>query len=638
MEKKSEKAGKVFGININNWSIRTKIFSTILGTLILSIGITTAVSSMELSQKNISDSGEKLAAFNTETVLRLSEILDGDIKSLKGLAITPDIIDAVEKSNKDHQDKTPIELQNEIKPLDDAWKAGDESIKNLIENIISNPESDLLRNFLKTFPEEVEVFVTDKQGLNIAMSSQTSDYLQSDEEWWQQAYDDGKGKIFISNPEYDESSKVWAMDVGIPIKDREDKAVIGILRGTINITTVVNLMSQIKFGNTGYATLLGSDNTIYYTRNQDLIYKPAPEAFINEIQTLNNNWSENIIGLEGVPVVLSQTQMAGGNMDFLGWKLIISQEISEVNQSIIPILTTNIIIAVLLAIFFGLYGFMIINSIDSSLKILEKVSRNISEGNLAEIIHGNALDKLITRGDEIGKVGRSFNFMIQEYLKPLTENFSELAKGNLTVSISPKSAQDELGLAAKALSQTLNNQVSAVVTETDNLNVSSSQLADIADQAKRATSQIATTIQQIADGATQQSNSINRIAASIESMHKAIKGVAQGAQDQATSIAHTAEITVKITRASQQVNTNTRSVSQQSAHAADTAREGARVVETTIDGMGKIKTKVGFSAQKVRDMGQRSDEIGAIVQTIEEIASQTNMLALNAAIEAARAG
>jgi len=65
---------------------------------------------------------------------------------------------------------------------------------------------------------------------------------------------------------------------------------------------------------------------------------------------------------------------------------------------------------------------------------------------------------------------------------------------------------------------------------------------------------------------------------------------------------------------------------------------GSAIVEETLQGMQSIKVKVGVSAEKVLEMGKRSEEVGAIVETIEDIASQTNLLALNAAIEAARAG
>jgi methyl-accepting chemotaxis protein len=62
------------------------------------------------------------------------------------------------------------------------------------------------------------------------------------------------------------------------------------------------------------------------------------------------------------------------------------------------------------------------------------------------------------------------------------------------------------------------------------------------------------------------------------------------------------------------------------------------MVEQTIDRLSKIKARVDLSVGKVQEMGRRSEQIGVIVETIDDIASQTNLLALNAAIEAARAG
>ena len=68
----------------------------------------------------------------------------------------------------------------------------------------------------------------------------------------------------------------------------------------------------------------------------------------------------------------------------------------------------------------------------------------------------------------------------------------------------------------------------------------------------------------------------------------------------------------------------------------ESAREGGQIVERTIGGMRAIDEAVSGGAASVQELGRRSEQIGAIIETINDIAEQTNLLALNAAIEAAR--
>ena len=103
--------------------------------------------------------------------------------------------------------------------------------------------------------------------------------------------------------------------------------------------------------------------------------------------------------------------------------------------------------------------------------------------------------------------------------------------------------------------------------------------------------------------------------------------------------------TVAVATASEEMSATTADIARSCMHAAEradeagsTAQNGASVVQETLHSMQVIADNVRETAETIKGLGSRSDQIGAIVGTIEDIADQTNLLALNAAIEAARAG
>jgi methyl-accepting chemotaxis protein len=110
---------------------------------------------------------------------------------------------------------------------------------------------------------------------------------------------------------------------------------------------------------------------------------------------------------------------------------------------------------------------------------------------------------------------------------------------------------------------------------------------------------------------------------------------AQEIASQAGTIATASE---EMAATSNEISQNCCTAAESSRQGSDLATEGASVVQVTVTGMNRIAERVKETAATLEGLGARSDQIGEIVGTIEDIADQTNLLALNAAIEAARAG
>lgn len=293
-----------------------------------------------------------------------------------------------------------------------------------------------------------------------------------------------------------------------------------------------------------------------------------------------------------------------------------------------------VVVAFLISLSLGL---IITKNITDSLGIVIVALKKLSEGDLLRDMDQSTKDKVLNRKDELGDMGKTLT-QVRLYLQSMGDAAKTIASNDLTITVKPNSEKDELGNSFVTMVNDLRNTVSQINESAANLAAASEQLASAANQSGLATNQISNTIQQVAKGTADQATSISSTASSIEQMSKAIEGVAKGAQEQSRAISRASEVTTEINAAILQVTGNVESVTRDSVTAAEAARSGVLTVEETLNGMQSIKSKVGASAEKVQEMGRRSGEIGAIVETIEDIASQTNLLALNAAIEAARAG
>ncbi len=190
-----------------------------------------------------------------------------------------------------------------------------------------------------------------------------------------------------------------------------------------------------------------------------------------------------------------------------------------------------------------------------------------------------------------------FNSRNQQAIMRLLDEIASLGEGDLTVKATV--TEDMTGAIADAINYAVEELRNLVTT-----------INDTTVQVAASTQETQATAMQLAEAAGHQSDQINSASERISEMAASIDQVSRNS----TESAEVAQRSVQI------------------------ATEGAGVVRETIRGMDQIRDQIQETSKRIKRLGESSQEIGSVVELINDISDQTNILALNAAVQAASAG
>jgi len=257
---------------------------------------------------------------------------------------------------------------------------------------------------------------------------------------------------------------------------------------------------------------------------------------------------------------------------------------------------------------------------------------NSITGSLARLIHvadqigqsGDLEHNIDVRGkDEIGQLARTFDSMVK-YLKEMAAVSEAIAGGNLAVEVRPRSANDTLANAFTRMVEGLRGMVRHV--------------RDAASQVASASTQVASASDESARNSLQTSSAIDEVTSTMHEMSVNVQNMVKSTQTQASSVSETSASIDEMVTSIQRVADTAKVLLDISNRSREEVHSGIGTMEKATDGLNRINTTIRSSGEIIDALGTRADDIGKIIEVIDDLAEQTNLLALNAAIEAARAG
>jgi len=337
----------------------------------------------------------------------VNRIIAEEINDVMVTSASPLWLGYVEESNSKYGNMGPEESKRLFLDKDRKWE--DASVDNpLVKGILKNPLSERLKSLVEDDEVIVEIFITDEKGALVASSGKTSDFYQADEEWWQRAFNDGLGEIYLGKIEFDQSADMWVMPIAVPIRN-ESGRVVGICKCMEGIKRFLGHLEDFTIGRYGYAVLVNKDGLILVHRGTE----PFSKKFANREKLLKIYGTKKKWGVMAglhknrAKVFYAYAEVTHHRLvkNGIEWVVFLDQNLGEVfsplNRLFLQLVAVSGSVVALNFVIALIFGRLLV----APIKKLREATKEIAEGNMD-------YDVTLKTGDEIEELANSFGEMV----------------------------------------------------------------------------------------------------------------------------------------------------------------------------------------------------------------------------------
>jgi GAF domain-containing protein/HAMP domain-containing protein len=421
-------AGVTLFRRFSSFPLRIKLVIVLVGVAIFSIAAVAFTTYLVISKEIQQQAGASLSSVANGKALEIGATLSRSKNTMESLVLNETLQDYLKATNvKSTSDPAYLAI------LDKQWIAAKDETYPLIKTALNNQTADELREYQGRFPEFVEIFLTNKFGGNIASTSRTSDYYQADEDWWQAAWNNGMGGFYISLPQFDESTGLYAIDLALPVYAEPSSEIIGILRATINVTALKDTLRAGAFGRTGKVDLVFPNKRFLQGDTANKVMMLSLKS-ANQLDSLHESFG--LFNYEDQPSLVSKNLVSTNNtkdkgaIESLGWYVVAHQDTAEALEPATIVVRSIVLTALAVLLLASVLAFYIGRQLTIPLAQLTSAAVKVSKGDLTA-------QASVTSKDEIGILATTFNSMtvqLQNLIGALEQRVAERTRALSTVA------------------------------------------------------------------------------------------------------------------------------------------------------------------------------------------------------------